>query len=65
MNKNIIFEQGEHTIKANKKLLNLIFGIKGWIQNSHCSPDLAYPIEIMWEKLKDKVGKRNPKTYED
>ena len=68
MNKNIIFEQDGatcHTSKANKKLLNLIFGKKGWIQNSPSSPDLAYPIETVWAELKDKVGNRNPKTYEE
>ena len=68
MNKNIIFEQDGatcHTSKANKKLLNLIFGKKGWIQNSPSSPDLVYPIETVWAELKDKVGNRNPKTYED
>ena len=68
INKNIIFEQDGatcHTSKANKKLLDLIFGKKGWIQNSPSSPDLAYPIETVWAELKDRVGNRNPQTYED
>ena len=37
INKNIIFEQDIvtcYTSKANKKLLDLIFWKKGWIQNS-------------------------------
>ena len=68
INKNIIFEQDGatcHTSKANKKLLDLIFWKKGWIQNSPSSPDLAYPIETGREELKDRVGNRNPQTYED
>ena len=67
-NKNIIFEQDGatcHTSKANKKLLDITFGEKGWIQNSPSSPDLAYPIETVWAELKDKVKRRKPKTIED
>ena len=45
--------------------MDLIFGKKGWIQNSPSSPDLAYPIETVWAELKDRVGNRNPQTYED
>ena len=50
IDKNIIFEQDGascHTSKSNKLLLNLLFGTKGWIQNSPRSPDLAYPIETV------------------
>ena len=68
INKNIIFEQDGatcHTSKANKKLLNFIFGEKGWIQNSPSSPDLAYPIETVWAELKDKIKHRAPKTIEE
>ena len=67
-NKNIIFEQDGatcHTSKANQKLLNYVFGEKGWIQNSPSSPDLAYPIEIVWAELKDKIKHRAPKTIEE
>ena len=68
IDKNIIFEQDGascHTSKSNKQLLNYLFGAKGWIQNSPSSPDLAYPIETVWAELKDKVGVRDPKTYEE
>ena len=67
-NKNIIFEQDGttcHTSKANQKLLNYVFGEKGWIQNSPSSPDLAYPIETVWAELKDKIKHKAPKTIEE
>ena len=53
------------TSKSNKQLLNYLFDAKGWIQNSPSSPNLAYPIEALWAELKDKVGVRDPKTYEE
>ena len=68
IDKNIIFEQDGascHRSKSNKHLLNLLFGTKGWIQNSPSSPDLAYPIGTVWSDLKDKVGVSDPKTYEE
>ena len=49
----------------NKKLLNIIFGENGWIQNPPNSPDLAYPIETLWANLKKEVKNRNPKNVED
>ena len=68
INKNIIFEQDGatcHTSKANQKLLNIVFGEEGWIQNSPSSPDLAYPIETVWAELKDRVRRRAPNTIEE
>ena len=68
IDKNIIFEHNGascHTSKSNKQLLNYLFDAKGWIQNSPSSPNLAYPIEALWAELKDKVGVRDPKTYEE
>ena len=68
INKNIIFEQDGatcHTSKANQKLLNIVFGEEGQIQNSPSSPDLAYPIETVWAELKDRVRRRAPNTIEE
>ena len=68
IDKNILFEYNGascHTSKSNKQLLNYLFDAKGWIQNSPSSPNLAYPIEALWAELKDKVGVRDPKTYEE
>ena len=68
IDKNILFEHNGascHTSKSNKQLLNYLFDAKGWIQNSPSSPNLAYPIEALWPELKDKVGVRDPKTYEE
>ena len=51
LNKNLIFEQdgaSAHTIKSNKALLDKTFG-DNWIQNPPNSPDMAYPIERLWE----------------
>ena len=65
--KELIFEQDgapAHTSKSNKALLNKCFG-ENWIQNPPNSPDLAYPIEILWGILKGKIKKRLPKNIEE
>ena len=63
----LYFEQDgapSHTSKANIALINELFGEK-IIQNPPNSPDLAYSIEDLWEILKNKVKRRNPKGLEE
>ena len=65
--KNLYFEQDGatcHTSKENINLLNKLFP-KKWIQNSPHSPDIAYPIETLWAKLKKNVKLRYPKNIEN
>ena len=38
---------------------------ENWIQNPANSPDLAYPIEILWGILKERIKKRLPKNLEE
>ena len=38
---------------------------KNWIQNPPNSPDLDYPIEILWGILKERIKKRLPKNLEE
>ena len=67
LGKDLIFEQDgapAHTSKSNKALLEKCFG-KNWIQNPPNSPDLAYPIEILWGILKERIKKRLPKNLEE
>ena len=40
-------------------------GKKDGFKTSPSSSDLAYPIETVWAELKDRMGNRNPQTYED
>ena len=63
----LIFEQDGascHTSKANKFLLNKLFGEDGWIQNPPNSPDLASPIENIWGIIKPRVKRRDPKSID-
>ena len=65
--KNIFFEQygaSCHTSKKIKNMLENLFGDKV-IQNAPHSPDIAYPIEILWAELKKRVKNRNPKDLND
>lgn len=65
--KNLYFEQDgarAHTSKENINLLNELFP-KKWVQNSPNSPDIAYPIETLWARLKRNVKFRHPKNLED
>ena len=67
-NKELILEQDgakAHTSKNNIALLNELFNEDKWIQNPPNSPDLAYPIETLWNILKVRIKKRNPKTIEE
>ena len=50
--------------KENINLLNKLIP-KKWIQNSPHSPDIAYPIETLWAKLKKNVKLRYPKNIEN
>ena len=68
INKELILEQDgakAHTSKNNIALLNELFNEDKWIQNPPNSPDLAYPIETLWNILKVRIKKRNPKTIEE
>ena len=42
----------DNTSKSNINLLNNLLSRDGWIQNFPNSPDIAYPIEILWVTLK-------------
>ena len=55
----ILNKMEPHVIQANK-----LFP-KKWIQNSPHSPDIAYPIETLWAKLKKNVKLRYPKNIEN
>ena len=64
---NLILEQDgakSHTSKNNIDLLNELFNEDKWIQNPKNSPDLTYPIETLWNILKVRIKKRNPKTID-
>ena len=66
-NKESIFEKDgdpSHISKSNKALLEKCFG-KNWIQNPQNSPDLAYPIEILWGISKETIKKRLAKNREE
>ena len=67
-NKDLILERDgakAHTSKNNIALLNELFCEDKWIQNPPNSPDLAYPIETLWNILKVRIKRRNPKTIDD
>ena len=66
-NENLYFEQDGascHTSKKIKALLEKYFDDK-LIQNAPHSPDIAYPIEILWAELKKRVKNRKPKNLEE
>lgn len=67
-NHNLVFEQDGakcHTCSFATDLLNNLFGSEGWYQNSPNSPDLASPIELIWNILKAGVRKYPCRTIEE
>ena len=65
-NENLKFEQDGatcHTSQQNIKFINENF--KNFIQNAPSSPDIAYPIETLWKRLKKKIKEREPKNKND
>ena len=63
----IILEQdgaSSHTSKSNRFILDKLFTKDGWVQNPQNSPDLAYPIEQLWDIIKPRVKRRAPNTIE-
>ena len=46
----------QNTSESNKNLIKKLFG-NNFIQNAQISPDLAYPIKIIWGYLKPLIKK--------
>ena len=60
----IIFEPdgaASHKSKSNLFLLSKLFADDGWIQNTHNSPDLVYPIEDILCIIKPRVKRKQQK----
>ena len=55
-----------HPIEVKKyKIIGLLFGWNGQIQNPPNSPDLAYWIEDLWSIIKPRVKRREPSSLKE
>jgi len=64
----LFFEQDgatPHTTKSSINLIKKLFGENALIQNPPNSPDLAYPIETLWGRIKPRIKRRAPKTLKE